>query len=217
MYFHSRVDAGEVIAAQLQQYRYENCAVIALGYNAVLVAEPIAARLHALLGLFITEKVSVPGEGLTYGTIDQTGGFSYNRSMSEGEREDYYGEYHGYIDEQKRESYARINRLLASGGMLEPAVLREHVIIVVADGLKDGQKIDAVSEFLKPIKVKRLIIVVPIASVAAVDRMHIVADEIHCLAVTENYFNASHYYDVNEHLTHDQAISKVKNIVLSWQ
>jgi predicted phosphoribosyltransferase len=96
-------------------------------------------------------------------------------------------------------------------------VLREHVIIVVADGLKDGQKIDAISEYLKPIKVKRLIIVVPIASVQAVDRMHIVADEIHCLAVTENYFNASHYYDVNEQLTHEQAIYKVKNIVLGWR
>lgn len=217
MYFQSRTAAGEVIAAQLQQYRYENCAVIALGYNSVLVAEPIAAQLHSLLGLFITEKISIPGEGVTYGTVDQTGGFSYNKSMSEGERDDYYGEFHGFLEEQKRESYARINRLLASGGMIEPAVLREHVVIVVADGLKDGQKIDAVSEFLKPIKVKRLIIATPIASVPAVDRMHIFADEIHCLAVTENYFNASHYYDVNERLTHEQAVDKVKNIVLSWR
>jgi len=217
MYFQSRSAAGEVIASKLLPYRYENCAVVALSYNSVLVAEPIAASLHALLGLFIIEKINIPGEGLTYGTVDHTGGFSYNHAMSEGERDDYYGEYHSYIEEQKRSSYGKINRLMASGGMIDPSVLREHVVIVVADGIKDSQKLDAISDFLKPIKVKRLIVATPIASISAVDRMHILADEIHCLAVTENFFNASHYYDTPEQLSHEQAVEKVKNIVLKWR
>lgn len=217
MYFRSRAEAGESIADQLMGYRYENCAVIALGYGAVLVAEPIAARLHSVLGLFITESVGIPGENLSIGTVNQGGGFLYNKSLSEGEVNDYYGEFHGYIEDQKREKFARINRLLAGGGMLDASVLREHVVILVSDGLKTGQSLDAAGDFLKPIKIKRLIVATPLASVQAVDRMHIVADEIHCLSVTDNYLDTKHYYDVNDIPTHEQAQEKVKNIVLAWR
>lgn len=217
MYFRSRGDAGEGIASQLMQYRFENCAVVALGYGAVLVAEPIAARLHSLLGLFITQPVQIPGEHMSIGTVNQSGGFLYDKSLSQGEIDDYYGEFHGYFEEQKREKFAAINRLMASGGMLDPAALREHVVILVSDGLKTGQALDAAAEFLKPIKIKRLIVATPLASVQAVDRMHIVADEIHCLNVTDNYLDTNHYYDVNDLPTHDQAQKIVNNIVLAWR
>lgn len=217
MYFHSRAEAGEKLAKELMTYRYENCAVVALSYDSLLVAEPVAASLHALLGLFLTEEVDIPGENLTVGTVDQAGGFLYNQGLSEGERDDYYGEFHGYIDEQKREKSEKINRLLADGGAITPDMLREHVVVMIADGLKDAGRLDSAVEFMKPIKIKRLIIATPIASVSAVDRMHILADELHCLGVTDNYLDTDHYYDENTKLTHDQAIEKVRNIVLNWR
>ncbi len=217
MYFHSRSEAGEKLADQLMPYRYENCAVAALSYEGLLVAEPIAARLHSLLGLFLTENVDIPGENLTVGTVNQDGGFLYNRNISEGEKDDYYSEFHGYIDEQKREKSDRINRLLADGGAITADMLREHVVIIVADGLKDPAGLDAAVEFMKPIKVKRLIVATPVASVMAVDRMHILADELHCLSVTDNYLDTDHYYDENIKLTHEQALEKVRGIVLRWR
>lgn len=217
MYFHSRAEAGAVLAAQLVQYRYENCAVVALSYGSLLVAEPIAAKLHSILGIFLTEKIDIPGENLTVGTVDQTGGFSYNQDLSEGQVEDYYGEFHAYIDQQKRENTEKINRLVASGGALDPATLREHVVILVSDGLKTASALDATAAFLKPIKIKRLIIAAPIASVNAVDRMHILADELHCLNVTDNYLATDHYYDENTAPTHEQAVEMIRNIVLKWQ
>lgn len=217
MYFRSRAEAGESIADQLMGYRYENCAVVALGYGAVLVAEPIAARLHSVLGLFFAESINIPGENLSIGTVNQSGNFLFDKSLSQGEIDDYYGEFHGYIEDQKREKFERINRLLAGGGVLDPSALREHVVILVSDGFKTGQPLDAAAEFLKPIKIKRLIVATPLASVQAVDRMHIVADEIHCLSVTDNYLDTQHYYEVNDIPTHEQAQEKVKNIVLAWR
>lgn len=217
MYFHTRAEAGERLAEQLMNYRYENCAVVALSYGALLVAEPIAARLHGTLGVFLTEKIDIPGENLTIGTVDQDGGFTHNADLSEGQIEDYYGEFHAYIDEQRREKTERINQLVATGGVLDPSALREHVVILVSDGLKTASSLDATADFLKPIKIRRLVIVTPIASVMAVDRMHILGDELHCLSVTENYLATNHYYDENIIPTHAEGVKMISNIMLKWR
>ena len=43
MYFEDRTQAGSLLAARLvEQYRYENCAVVALSDGGVLVGEQIA-------------------------------------------------------------------------------------------------------------------------------------------------------------------------------
>lgn len=199
------------------QYRYENTMVVALNHGSVMVGAPVAERLHCALGLFLVEDIVLPGENMSVGTVTQDGGFVYDAALSEGERQDYYGEFHGYIEDQKREKTQRINRLLADGGALDTELLREHVVILVSDGLKDGSILNAAAEFLKPIKTKRLVIATPIASVAAVDRMHILADELHVLGVTENYLDTNHYYDVNDIPTHEQVIATINNIVLNWR
>ncbi|MGH7196198.1 MAG: phosphoribosyltransferase [Candidatus Saccharimonadales bacterium] len=217
MYFHSRTEAGEKLADQLVQYRYENSVVVALNEGSLAVGEPIATRLHCALSLFLTEEVQIPGEQTALGTVNQGGGFIYNRSLSPGEIDDYYSEFHTYIEDQKREKFEKINRLLGDGGILDISLLREHVVILVADGLKTGAVLDATAEFLKPIKIKRLVIATPVASVQAVDRMHILADELHCLSVTENYLATDHYYDANDVPTREEAVQKINNIVLNWQ
>lgn len=216
MYFHSRAEAGNKLAERLFQYRYENCAVVALSHGGLAVAEPIAARLHAMLGLLLSDEIGVPGEGVRMGTINQNGHFVYNHQLSHGEIDDYYSEYHGYFEDQKRVTWQKINHLLADGGALDLGMLREHVVILVSDGLKTGGILDAAIDFLKPVRLKRLVIVTPVASVSAVDRMHILGDEIHCLGVTENYLSTSHYYDVQDVPSHEEAVDKINKIVLKW-
>lgn len=217
MYFHSRTEAGEQLADKLMPYRYENTAVVALTLGGVTVAEPIATRLHSILGLFLSEAIRIPGEDVTMGTVTQGGGFVENQGLSAGQTEDYYGEFHGYIEDQKRQKFEHINRLLGEGGALDRSLLREHTVILVADGFKTGDLLEAAVDYLKPIKIKRLIIAAPVASVQAVDRMHILADEIQCLSVTDNYLATAHYYDVDDIPTHDVAVQKINNIILNWR
>jgi putative phosphoribosyl transferase len=217
MYFNTRAEAGELLADQLMQYRYEDCAVVSLTVEGVAVGEPIATRLHSVLGLFLSEPIPLPGENMTIGTVNQGGSFVADPGLSEGQLEEYYGEFHGYIDDQKRERFQSINRLIGEGGAIDPSLLREHVVILVSDGLKTGEQLDAAAEFLKPIKYKRLIIATPVSSVPVVDKMHIIADEIHCLSVTENYIDTDHYYEKDIKLTHDLAVEKINNVILNWR
>lgn len=217
MYFSSRLEAGYKLAQELLDYRYENTAVVALSDGAVQVGQQIAAVLHTqLLVLLLTETIDIPGEDINFGTLNQSGRFTYNGMISAGELEAYYSEFHGYLEDQKREKMGKINQLLGSGGIVEEAMLREHNVILVSDGLVNGASLDAAADFLKPLKIKRLVIAAPIASVEAVDRAHIVGDELHILAVTDNYLDTDHYYDVNDVPSHEATIAALNEIVLSW-
>lgn len=215
MYFHSRTEAGQKLATQLQNYFSDDVIVVALSEGAVIVGEEIARLLDCKLTMLLTENIKLPGEKASIGTVTQDGGFVYNNMFSTGEIEEYYSEFHGYIEDQKREKFAKINRLLGEGGLLEPDMLKDHVIILVSDGLKSGISLEAAKLYLKPIRYKKLIVATPVASVQAVDRMHILADELHCLNVTENFISTNHYYDDNNLPKQEQILEKIKKTFLN--
>jgi len=218
MYFESREEAGLKLAADLvQRYRYENCAVVALSDGGVIVGEQIAAALHSILTMLLVENIDVPGEGMSFGAVSQNGSFSYNGSFSQGEVDEYASEYHGYLEEQKREAFQKINRLLGDGGMINNDMLRDHVVILVADGFNSGAALDAAVDFLKPIRISRLVIAAPVASTQAVDKLHMLADELHILDVKDNYLDTDHYYNQNTIPSHEDTVAKINKIVLNWR
>jgi len=217
MYFESREQAGQVLAAELlTKYRYEDCAVVALSDGAVIVGEQIAKTLHCILTMLLVEEIEVPGEGVSFGGVSQDGGFTYNGMFSAGEMEYYNSEYHGYLEEQKREAFNKINRLLGDGGLINNEMLCDRVVILVADGLDTGASLDVAVDFLKPIRIKRLVVATPVSTVQAVDKLHILADELHILDVKDNFMGINHYYEKNDIPSHEDTIAKINQIVLNW-
>lgn len=217
-YFPSRQVAGDLIADQLEaKYRYEDCAVLALGDGAVVVGAEIAKRLHCVINMLLCSAIQLPLEVTALATINNFGGVTFNDSFSPGELEELQSEYFNYIEQQKLEKLFEMNELLGAGGVLNPNQLRNRNIIVVSDGLNNGMSMHAAAEFLKPIKIKRMIMVSPFASVSAVDQMHILADEIVCLNVLEDIISIDHYYDDNALPEHETIIHTLEDIVLHWQ
>lgn len=218
MYFHSRAEAGEQLARQLfDKYRYENVAIVALGDGGVAVGEPVAERLHCVLTLLVSENVEVPGEGQTFGAVSQTGQFTQNSNLAQIEVSEYNTEYHGYFEEQKRQAFHRINKLIGDGGVIDQELLQDHTIILISDGLDDISIIDVAVDFLKPVRVERLVIAAPVASVEMVDKVHVIADELHILDVKDNYLDTNHYYDQNDLPSHEETVMKINQIVLNWR
>lgn len=218
MYFESRAEAGLRLADILvDKYRYENCAVVALSDGAVLVGEEVAAALHCVLTMLLIEDIQVPGESLSFGGVSQSGGFTYNGMFSAGEIEEYTSEFHGYLDEQKREAFQRINRLLGEGGLIDKSLLLDRTVILIADGLDNGASIDVAMDFLKPIRTQKIVVATPVASIPAVDKLHMAADEIHILDVKENFMGIDHYFTDNTIPTHEETVAKINQIVLNWR
>lgn len=218
MYFESRTQAGALLAMQMvEKYRFENCAVVALSDGGVLVGEQIASALHCILTMLLIENIEVPGESIDFGGMSQGGGFTYNGMFSAGELEGYISEFHGYLDEQKREAFQKINRLLGDGGLIDKDMLQDHVVILVSDGVDSGAAIDVAMDFLKPIRTQRVVVATPLATVPAVDKLHLVADELHILDVKENFMGVDHYYEDNTIPSHEETIAKINQIVLNWR
>lgn len=218
MYFQSRTEAGQILGSRLADaYRHEDCAVIALSDGAVVVGEQVAALLHSILTMLVIEEIEIPGEGMSLGGVSETGNFTYSSRLTAGEISGYVGEYHGYLEEEKRRAFQRINRLLGDGGVIDRDLLQDRVIILVSDGLNTGISLDVAVDFLKPVRVKKLVVASPVAAVSAVDKLHVMADELHILDVKENYMGTDHYYEENDIPTHEEAIKKISQIILNWQ
>lgn len=218
MYFKSRSEAGQQLAVQLlDEYRYENCAVVALSDGSVQVGEQIAAALHCILTMLIIENIDVPGEGISFGSMSQSGHFTYSSGLSAGEADEYANEFHGYLEEAKREAFGRINRLLGEGGVIDHDLLRDHTVILVADGLDSISVLDVALDFLKPIRMQKLVVAAPVADVTVVDKLHMYADELHILDVKANYMGTDHYYETNDIPSHEETVAKINQIVLNWK
>lgn len=218
MYFENRAQAGQLLAVPLiAQYRYEDCAVVALSDGGVLVGEQIAAQLHCVLTMLVTESIEIPGESLSFGAVSQAGNFTYNSQFSSGEIHEYTSEFHGYLDDQKRQAFNRINRLIGDGGLIDKELLRDRVVILVADGFSDGAILSVALDFLKPIRTTKLVVAAPVATIPAVDQLHVMADELHILDVKENYMGTNHYYTDNTVPSREETIAKINQIILNWR
>lgn len=218
MYFQSRVEAGQLLAKQIvQRYQGKDCAIVALNDGGVMVGAQIALELKCVLTLLLTETIKLPREDAALAGISQDGSFSYNQRYSPGELDEFVSEYYNYIEQEKMSKMHDMHRLVGRSGLIRKDLLRDHHIILVTDGLIDGFSLDVALQFLKPIHTNRLIVATPLASVKAVDRMHILADEIFCLSVLEDYISTDHYYETQDVPAHDKVIKTIEQIVAHWK
>lgn len=215
-YFASRTEAGQLLAERLQKYRYDDTIVLVLSEGAVLVGAEIAKSLHSLITMLLTKDVYLPDGRTLVGVVNEVGGFSYNNAFSTGEIEELESEYRGNIEFAKMQAMHELHVALGQGGLISADYFRNRVVIVVSDGTLNGMAFDMANDFLKGIKTKKIVMVSPIASVGAVDRMHILADDLHCLTVTDSVFDIDHYYDDNELPKHNEILDIFNNIVLQW-
>lgn len=218
MYFFNRLEAGRKLADELEQYRYENCIVLCLSPGGVLVGQAIAERLHSPLTMLTMEDIQLPGNNMApvVGTVDQAGGFTRNNEFSPGHLEYFLTEFHQYIELEKMHKMHEINKAIGESGTIDRRNFTGHNVIVVNDGLVNGTSFDAAVAYLKPINTKKVIAAVPVVSVPAIDRLHVLTDEIHVLDVKANYYSTDHYYEDNFIPDQKEIQNIIANVVMRW-
>lgn len=217
MYFQDRSSAGHLLSSKLTQYRYENSIVVALSDGGVVVGEQIASQLHCALTMLLTEEVVLPGEHNPIGSIGESGGFVYNDMFSIGQIEYFTQEYQNYIEQSKLKAMHEINKMLGGETMLDKDMLRDRVVILASDGLISGMSLVVAADYMKSVRTQKVVVATPIATIASVDKMHVMADEVVCLSVVDGVFGIDHYYENNDRLDHDAIIKALNEIILKWQ
>lgn len=218
MYFRNRADAGRMISEKLEKYKSKNIVIVALGTSAGIVAAQVSMELHASMLLYVVKDIYLPGE-----TADAVAGigtgdvFSYNTAnYSEGQLEEFSSEYHSYIEQERLLKSHELHRLMGNDGEIDKNMLRHRTIILVSDGLKEGFTLEVAVDYIRTVPIERLIIATPIASVNAVDRMHLLGDEIVCLSVVGYYMDTNHYYDENILPQTEGVLTMMRNIPYAW-
>lgn len=214
-YFTDRQDAGRQLTDKIFGLGTDNVTVIALSRGAILVAEEIAKKVHGSIFIFATDEAlgdkSGPGSAIFSGEA-----FSYNTAYPLGEIEEDESALRYLTDARHMSEYQKLNHIVGKDGLIPHALLNRHNIILVSDGLKNALSLQIAAEFLRRINVKKIILTTPVASVEAIDKMHILVDQIFCLSSLENYTDTNHYYQKNE-IPDDLTVVKImQNIVLNW-
>ncbi|MCA9332999.1 hypothetical protein KDA00_03950 [Candidatus Saccharibacteria bacterium] len=217
MYFRSRAEAGRMLAEKLTQYSTQNVTVIALNPGGVIVGAQIAMRIHASLVMLLTKDIVLPGESTAIATVSSDDVFTYNSMFSVGELEEMQGDYRSYIEQMRMQNLHELHSLLGADGEINRDYLQRHIIILTADGFQSGFSIDVAADFLKPVNSKKLIVATPFATVPALDKIHMLADEIQCLDTIDNYMGTDHYYDDNTIPKTEELLKVIKNTPIHWQ
>lgn len=218
MYFKSRTEAGKILAEEIvKKYQSQHCAVVALSDGAVMVGAQIAMKLHCVLTMLQTNAIQLPRENAAVGGISSDGSFTYNSAYSPGQIEDFISEYRTFIEQEKMTKMQEMHHGTGGGTLIRKSLLRNKTVILVSDGLSNGFSLDLAQEYLKPIKTHKIVVATPFASVPAVDRMHVLADEIFCLSVIEDYMTTDHYYETQDVPSHESVVRAVEEIVTHWK
>jgi len=215
-YFSNRTEAGALLADQIaDQYSGDNTLVIALSEGAVLVGAEIAKRIHSSLYIFASQKVAGDSDGEAT-ALGSAGVFSYNTAVALGALEEDAEAFRMYTDQRSLNEFLKLNHVAGKDGTIPRQLLKRHTIILVSDGLNNALSLEIAAHFLKGIDIKKLIIATPIASGQAIDKMHILVDQIFCLRSVESFMGANHYYNLNA-LPDDKTVVEImQKIVLNW-
>ncbi len=191
--FIDRENAGQILAQKLKPYaNHPDTVVLALPRGGIKVAFGVAQTLKLPLDIFMVRKLGVPNQPeLAMGAIASGGMRVLNQDiLSHLKISSDYIETAAVRENKelrRQENYYRNGR---------PALaLRNKTVILIDDGLATGASMRAAISALRQQHPKRIIVAVPVASVASCAELKKEVEEIICEKTPEPFFSVGMWYD----------------------
>ena len=191
--FRDRVEAGELLAERLAQYRdRDDVVVLALPRGGVPVAREVSRALGVPFDVYVVRKLGVPGhEELAMGAIATGGVRQVNHDVV-----DALGIPGNVIDavaaREQRELERREQDYRGNRG---PLSLANRSVILVDDGLATGATMYAAVLAVRRRHPAAIVVAVPVAAGATVARLRQVVDDVVCCMVPEVFRAVGEWYE----------------------
>jgi predicted phosphoribosyltransferase len=184
--FRTRIEAGQLLADELEKLSGKKTVVLGIPRGGVIVANEIALRLSADLDVVLTHKLGAPGnEELAVGSVSESGFLYINKSVAP-----YVGADDRYIEREKTRQLQQIAyKVKMYRAVLPKLSLNERIVIVTDDGVATGATMQAALWAVRQEKPKNLVLALPVGPEETVTKLSESADETVCLR-TPPYFDA---------------------------
>lgn len=193
MIFADRQDAGRQLAQRLSSLHFDpkSALVLAIPRGGVVVGAEIAGALHLPLDVYITRKLTAPGNPeLAIGAVASDGTVFLDQEMAHSA-----GASERYVASETTRQLAELRRRLRvyRGDRPFPQ-LRGQTVILVDDGIATGATTLVALRALRRQAPKRLILAIPVGPPDAIRRMEGEADEVVVLQTPEPFWAVGAFF-----------------------
>ena len=190
MIFEDRHDAGARLAEALAGVAGGDAVVLGIPRGGVVVADEVATRLHLPVDVVVPRKIGAPGNPeLGLGAVAPGVRVLDDRMIRRlGVTQEYLD---GEVAAQEREIVRRLERY--RGG--RPAAdVTGRTAVVVDDGVATGGTAIAALRWARSAGAARVVLAVPVAPRATVDRLRRDADDVVALFTPEPFHAVGEWY-----------------------
>ncbi|MBY0530254.1 MAG: phosphoribosyltransferase [Rhabdochlamydiaceae bacterium] len=208
MIFKDRLDAGRQLAKELIAFSdSKNVIVIGLARGGVILAAEIAAALHLPMDIIVVRKIGAPGnEELALGAICESGEGVFNESLVS-----FLGVSQEYLEKEVERQRILINeRLALYRGHGCPLSVQDKTVILVDDGIATGASIRVAIQSLRSLRVKKLVLAVPVAAPDSLQKIEKEVDRVVCLYRPSFFESVGSFYEVFNQTTDAEIVTLAK-------
>ena len=202
--YRDRSAAGRQLAELLQQYAGEpNVLVLALPRGGLPVASEIARALRTPLDVLVVRKLGLPWQPeLAAGAIGPGGVIIKNPQVAA-----FVADLNATLAEvAARELIELQRRELAYRRGRAPLEVRDHVVIVVDDGVATGSSMEAAVLALRAMQPRAIVVAVPVAPPEAIEMLAGSADQVVCASQPQPFGSVGQWYEEFPQLSDAQVV-----------
>lgn len=207
MLFANRTEAGQKLAARLQDLRGKDTLVLAVPRGGAVVAYEVAHDLDAPLDVYIARKLTAPGnDELALGAVASDGTVVLDANLMR-----QMGVTQRYIEGEMERQRGEILRRLSLYRSQRPLPqLKGKTVIVVDDGVATGSTTLAALRALRKQQPGLLVLAVPVGPPDAMARLGQEADRVVCLEMPEPFWAVGQFFADWSQLS-DQDVTDILN------
>lgn len=197
--YYDRLEAGHILARQLEKYKNEEVVVLAVPRGGIPVAYVVGKELGFPVDIVLTKKIGHPmHKEYAIGAVSLT---------------DVYVIPHQHVSahyikketEHIREKLREMDKKFRHG--TKPVNLKGETIIIIDDGIATGNTLLTTVNMLKKSNPGKIVIAVPVASEEAVEKLSQEVDEMICPLIPDIFIGVGGFYENFQQLTDEEAIS----------